>query len=672
MSDGGAVARGQSGHPPANKRIDRIKWLGHRLAAMTPAEVAFRFKEQARRAVSRRWQPGFAGMVRDDATLPSLPGLAEGVASLADETELVALWRNHAAGILAGQWHALGCDWPSGITPPNWHVDPVSNSDWPRDLYCFDVEYRDGGGVRGSARHAWELNRLQFLQPMAALAALDDDDELAESVVGFVLSWMEDNPPFRGINWISGLELALRTISLLVIGSLIGDRAIRDDRRHRFMLSLATHGYWLNRFPSRHSSANNHLVAEAAALYLLGLLAPSIRPAAHWSATARETLLQEVERQFHDDGVGAEQSPTYAAFSLDLFLLCGTVGERLCDPWPDRFWQRLEAAGAFLRAISDSGGNQPRIGDDDEGCVFWLSRPHDSLVNGVLASLAAVRDVPALAPAAETAQFRQAMFGRPPPPVVPADGFHCYRSGGYSVSRFHDDGEECLLVADHGPLGFLSIAAHGHADTLAVWLHVGGRPLLIDAGTYDFAADEEAGWRGHFRGTVAHNTLSLAGEDSSVMTGPFNWSRKANATVLAVEQDADTWAVEAEHDGYVDSFGYRHRRRVERLGPALYQIVDQLVGNGGVERVEIGFLMAPGLQVASAAGGWLVSENGRRRLYMRHEGPLKGWVERGLLSSKRGWCSPSFGVLEPASRLVFAGKMWAGATARFIFTTRFD
>ena len=39
-----------------------------------------------------------------------------------------------------------------------------------------------------------------------------------------------------------------------------------------------------------------------------------------------------------------------------------------------------------------------------------------------------------------------------------------------------------VLTFDHGPVGYLSIAAHGHADTLAVWLSVGSQPIFVDAG----------------------------------------------------------------------------------------------------------------------------------------------------------------------------------------------
>lgn len=668
----GSIA--SSSHDGLRKtRVERLKWLGHRLAAMTPAEVMFRFSEQARRMLSRHSQPDFAAMIADDARpLPALPGFAAGVAGLARNDELMALWRDHAGSVLDGRLRVMGLDWPAGLKPPNWHIDPISGRDWPRDTYCFDIDYRDGHSSLGSARYALEMNRLQFLQPMAALAVAADDDELAESVAGFLFSWIDQVVPYRGIQWYSGIEVALRAITMLLISSLIGERCFDDERRHRFLLALAAHGYWLHRFPSRFSSANNHLVAEVAGLYLLGMLVPGLRPAKRWAAGAREQLLQEVERQFHADGVGAEQSPTYAAFTLDLFLLCAGVGERLGDPWPEVSWRRMEAAGRFLRAITDRSGNQPRIGDDDEGAVFWLSRPRDNLVNGVLGSLAALRGRPELMAVSPAEQLRDAFYGKAPEPKGTVPAFQCFRDGGYSVSRFQDDGEEVMLVVDHGPLGYLSIAAHGHADALSVWLHVDGRPLLIDAGTYQYASETVDDWRSHFRGTAAHNTLSIEGDDSSVMAGKFNWSAKAEVSLLSVEEDGETWAVEAEHDGFVDPYGYRHRRRVERLGSGLYQITDQLVGSGGVERVEIGFLMAPDVEVTSATGGWLVSDAERRRLYLRHEGPLKGWVERGVKASKRGWCSLEYGVMEPTSRLVFTGKMWPGATARFTLTTRFD
>ncbi len=647
-------------------RLERLRWYRNRLASMSAPEVAFRVHEQVRRAISRRLLPNFAAAVNDDgaaAGFPALPGLAQGVGRLAGSPGMIAAWQDMAARVRDNRFEALGVAWPARGGLPGWHLDPVSGREWPDDVYCFDVRYRHSPGY-GDVKYVWELNRLQYLQPLAALSVLAEDEDLAELVIGHVESWIDGNPPFRGVHWASGIELALRIVSLLVVCSLLGPERFSADRRRKLLECLAAHGYWLKRYPSRYSSANNHRVAEGAGLFLLGALAPQIRWASRWQAYGRAVLEAEVQRQFHADGVGAEQSPTYTAFSLEWMLLCQRVARLLGAPFSDAYTQKLLTVGSCLRAFSDAAGNQPRIGDDDEGFVLGGADGADRYVNSVLSCLAADSGHAELAPPRLHLQFRNALFGIPDPSGDRPEEFRHFPDGGYSVARNHDFGVESLFVFDHGPLGFLAIAAHGHADTLGVWLHVGGRPVLIDAGTYLYHAG--ADWRDHFRSTAAHNTLSIGGDDSSVISGPFNWSRKATCRLREVVSDPAHWAVEAEHDGFVENYAYRHRRRVERIAPGRIDITDWLDGEGGAERIEVGFLFAPDLTVSMSSRGWLVTDREHRRiLQLRHAGPLKGWVESGLASPKRGWFSPRFGHKQPASRLVFAGKMWEGLEARF-------
>ena len=63
-----------------------------------------------------------------------------------------------------------------------------------------------------------------------------------------------------------------------------------------------------------------------------------------------------------------------------------------------------------------------------------------------------------------------------------------------------------------GPLGFTSIAAHGHADALAMVLSIGGDELFIDPGTYAYHTEQK--WRDYFKGTSAHNTVRIDGQGS--------------------------------------------------------------------------------------------------------------------------------------------------------------
>src|SRR5262249_9207637 len=103
-----------------------------------------------------------------------------------------------------------------------------------------------------------------------------------------------------------------------------------------------------------------------------------------------------------------------------------------------------------------------------------------------------------------------------------------FPDGGYYIigKDFGAPGGGKALV-DAGPLGYLSIAAHGHADALAFTLSVGGREILVDPGTYAYHRNRR--WRDYFRGTSAHNTLRVDGREQSEPGGDFLWLSHARA-----------------------------------------------------------------------------------------------------------------------------------------------
>jgi uncharacterized heparinase superfamily protein len=209
------------------------------------------------------------------------------------------------------------------------------------------------------------------------------------------------------------------------------------------------------------------------------------------------------------------------------------------------------------------------------------------------------------------------------------------------------------LVFDHGPLGYLSIAAHGHADALAIWLSIGGEPVLIDAGTYRYHG--AGAIRDRLRGTAAHNTLTVAGADQSEIAGPFNWSRKANCQVVS-KTDAP-WSVEAEHDGYLSRFGCIHRRRVETAGRGKFTVTDRLIGTGGPWPATIAFLIAPGLAVRQHGAAWHIGD----KLRIHHDGRLTGMVSQAEFSARMG-------QIGTTQRLAFSGPMSPGDAVSFDFT----
>ena len=131
-------------------------------------------------------------------------------------------------------------------------------------------------------------------------------------------------------------------------------------------------------------------------------------------------------------------------------------------------------------------------------------------------------------------------------------------------------------VATGDPHGYLSIAAHAHADAMSVEVRYGGVDVLADPGTYCYHG--EPAWRSYFRSTIAHNTIELGGQSQSGDGGPFLWLHHANGREIEVVDTGEVARWTAEHDGYLSLRPpARHRRsvRLDRASRSI-NIVDEI------------------------------------------------------------------------------------------------
>ncbi|MGD9866698.1 MAG: heparinase II/III family protein [Hyphomicrobiales bacterium] len=618
---------------------------------MSAGEIVHRAGELAKKEISARRRFDWSDFDCGDGPVPALP-LPEHFATCPES--LVAQWHEVADLALASRLPLLGRTFPARRSPRDWHRDPVTGGLWPSDVYCFKVPFRHMGAM-GDPKYVWERGRLQYLQPIAALARKTGDDTLVRFCLDEIESWMEGNGPFNGLGWATGIEVALRIVSLVTVAGFLGELNIPRQTRRRLRACLNAHGCWLARYPSRFSSANNHLIAEAGGLFLLGMLAPDFKFAGRWARDGRRILAAQAAKQILADGVGAEQSPTYAAFTLEWYLLCDWLAARSGEPLPSAVRERLALAAEHFRWLLDDGGSHPGIGDDDEGRVFYSGPAEDRHVASIAGSISAYLRRPGIAPAHREGHLRNLWFGFPGEGKAPR-GVKSFDSGGYTLLREEAGGRDVLLALDHGPLGYLSIAAHGHADALSVWLHLNGQPVLVDAGTYLYHSGGE--WRDHFRSTRAHNTLMINGASSSRMAGAFNWSRKAKAW----RETNSAALIEAVHDGYRKDFGVLHRRSLTKAGEGVFLLRDSLEGASAKPLdVEIGFLVHPDLEVMTVENGAQVRKGGELLLEMTAGAGLVPSVQKGEAFPPAGWYSPAFGEKVPAPRIVFARRCQAPA-----------
>lgn len=625
----------------------KLGWYINRLRSMEPAEVLHRFGEKARKLVSLRRHQGWQ-LYPAAEHHPVLPQLRDAVLSASPEQRSAIA--EAADAILAGRFSALGREWPPRsadlLFPAElWRLDPGTGGMWPdARTYAFDIDFRHDG-TRGDVKYVWEINRLQILPVLATHWLLAGDLPALRAIEAAITSWHDANPPFGGVAWASGIEVAIRAINLIIVLDVAGDN-LSEATRQKSGQILAASTFWLARFPSHFSSANNHLVAELAGQYLLGLgggvqLAP-----------VRQNLLDELDKQILADGTGAEQTPTYAAFTAELVLLCALAARLAADPFPATADQRLAAFADFAAWLGQRG-----FGDDDEGRVLTLGG-EDNYVASVAAAINGQLQRPGPTPPAD--DFRSLIYARPPHPGQQAAGLKTFAEGGLSLWHGKLAGRTVELCFDHGPLGYLSIAAHGHADALSVTLALDGMPVLVDPGTWLYGSG--GAWRDWFRSTPAHNTLNLGGASQSQIGGPFNWSHKAQARLEHTLAEPD-WMLEAQHDGYQRRYGVQHRRRLQRVGETI-EITDRLVG--GERQAELVFQLAPEIEAAIADNVVTLKRNGATVMNLVFPDAEIAVTTGGELPGQGGWVSPHFGLRLPAARVAWRGTVGAAGVTTIL------
>ena len=144
-----------------------------------------------------------------------------------------------------------------------------------------------------------------------------------------------------------------------------------------------------------------------------------------------------------------------------------------------------------MAALVDERLRPPRQGDSDEGRVVLLDAPEHNRWPALLAlgdALFGRLDwwprwcrTPAARWSAPCSAGSGRVGGRAGAPAPP-DRF---ADAGMTILRTDAaDSPEIWCRCDGGPHGFLSIAAHAHADALSVEVRYGGVDILADPGTY--------------------------------------------------------------------------------------------------------------------------------------------------------------------------------------------
>jgi Heparinase II/III-like protein/Heparinase II/III N-terminus len=658
--------------PAASQRMN-LRWILNRVRAMGVRELGYRGAQSLRAQFER------VGVGR---VKPIPPGAARGLpwVSVWPKDFTGNTYREAADRILAGEFRLFGNrDWALGF-PPEWNRDPSTGTHAPA-AFGKTLNYRDASVV-GNIKYLWEVNRHLELVTLAQAWRLTGEVRFARGSRTLVDSWISQCPYMQGPNWVSSLELAIRMVNWSCAWHLLdGDESVLfqdqdgEEFKARWLTAVRQHCHFIAGHLSLYSSANNHLLGELLGLFIGSTTWPCWPESARWRAQAHQAFEEQALLQNGVDGVNKEQAIWYQHEVADMMLLAGLTARANGRDFGRAYWERLEAMLGFIASCMDVGGHVPAFGDSDDAVIVRFSpNPDFDAYQSLLASAsvlfargdfkhkgrifddksrwllgdAAAEKFMAIAADASAARLRRR-----------------FEAGGYYIlgSDF-ETAREVRIVVDAAPLGYLAIAAHGHADALSFTLSVSGHPMLIDPGTYAYHTQRR--WRDYFRGTAAHNTVRVDHLDQSVSGGNFLWNRHARARCLSFDLATDKEQFVAEHDGYrrLDDPVMHRREIIYERAPRVLTVTDQ-IHSASVHQIEIFWHFAQECVVTLAGDAARATRDGVE-LMLQWPAPLHAQLVRGSTDPTRGWISHRFDEKVPADTLVVSGRVqgdWRGVSS---------
>jgi hypothetical protein len=545
--------------------------------------------------------------------------------------------------------------------PIDWHRDWNQQLASPRQP-CPLVDYRIAH-VSGDCKQVWEPNRHHQLYVLARAWHQTRDGRYAAKAFDLFSSWLDANPFGYGMNWKNPLELGVRVINWVFALDLLRTAPCHDDVWARIHQALYLHVWDLARKFSRGSSANNHRVGEAAGAFVAASWLPHLPDAAAIRDEALAILADEIFKQFHADGGTSEQAIGYQFFSLQFFTLTWLIAQKTGQPLPAPYVDRLRAGYGYLRAFAEGGTELPFYGDKDDGYVLdFGDGSHD------VAAVSHLADVLFADAAAGVSEAGYWLRGRvvvdPSSLSTPVDtarpiASRAFRETGHFLLQSGAGDDRISVHVDCAPLGLGSIAAHGHADALALTVRLGGLLILVDPGTFDYYT--QPGWRNGFRHTRAHNTVCIDDTNQSELLGAFLWGRQAQAVCDDWKDDAAVTFLRGHHDGYLalpDPVKVQRGYWLDKSRGVL-DIEDDL-DSAGEHEAAAGFHFHPECRV-SVVGGLVTAERQGRTLRLALPQGVETAVYRGDSTAMLGWFSNGYHHKSPATCVViktrFSGRL---------------
>jgi len=540
----------------------------------------------------------------------------------------------------------------------SWISDPLMNKNWPNKFWA-KINIKDSKSY-GGPKFVWEINRFYFLNILGISFFISGDIKYGNKMFDLVEDWLERNPYPYGVNWTSCIEVAIRVINLIYSLSFLKNYHFDKNKRALINKFIYLHANHIYKYPSKYSSGNNHVIAEALALFVSGIFSKKSFRTRRWIRNGQKILNTEIKRQIFDDGGSAECSITYLSFVYDLFLIYKILCDRENLEYPEIVNERLKKSAIFIDKIMDSRGNLPNIGDQDSAVAINYGLSNWENFKSILNTASFLFKDLKIKNVSKTDIKTYLLTKNSNVKIEKRENQEInsesilFKESGLVVIKDLSEDKEILFYGNCSPMGMPPLYAHGHLDALSFMLSINGDEIFIDPGTYLYHSGGK--WRKYFRSSAAHNTVRINEIDFSTQPGDFMYGKPYKIKYIDFIDNADETKWISEHDAYrgkpvKDShkriFSYKKKSREFEVTDIIYSAIPNY-------KVELFFHLHPECSIDIINNKIYIQRNDSMVILIIDD-KLKINIFNGSEDPLFGWYSKNFNEIKRTNTIVCSG-----------------
>ena len=422
-------------------------------------------------------------------------------------------------------------------------------------------------------KYIWEPARFNYLYAVLQYDQCFGTDNSA-CIWQEICSFIDHAEMNAGPHYMSSQEIAIRIINWTIFLDIYKhSSSLTTEVYQKITGSIHTQAIHIFKYLgfSKNLVRNNHVLSEAAGLYIIGTFFPQFPDSEKFRKVGWSLFEKEINYQIAGDGSYLQYSMNYHRMVIRLFSLMLRVGKVNGHHFQQETIQKglttLEFVNAF---IDEKSGTVANYGNNDGTSLFpFTDTPYNDYRTCIATfsiALGANNPYPQLI---EDAQWFGFDIESGSKTEIPKQDLYHFNEGGYYI--FNEQYSKTFIRCGDHPF------RPSQADNLHIDIIYNGMNIMRDAGTYQYNSTPEV--TAFFMGTKGHNTVSIDGLDQMLKGPRFVWHFWTRKKYAELTKSTDTITFKGEISAFRQTGRWINHRRevVKNMSSQTWVITDTIL-----------------------------------------------------------------------------------------------